>query len=39
VVPRHDGDGGRPLHALFDDRPALGEEDLDRIAGDVVDHL
>jgi histidine triad (HIT) family protein len=39
VVPRFEDDGGRPIHALFDDRPDLEDADLDRIAGDVVDHL
>ncbi|MFB6120018.1 MAG: HIT family protein [Halobacteriaceae archaeon] len=39
VVPRFDDDGGRPIHALFDSRPDLAEEELDRIAGDVVERV
>jgi histidine triad (HIT) family protein len=37
VVPRFDDDGGTPVHALFDARPDLPDEDLDRIAGDIVE--
>jgi histidine triad (HIT) family protein len=39
VVPRFEGDGGRPIHALVDDRPDLGEDDLEDIAADVADGL
>jgi len=35
VVPRFEGDGGRPIHALVEDRPDLSEDELDRIAADV----
>jgi histidine triad (HIT) family protein len=39
VVPRFEGDGGRPIHALVDDRPDLAEAELERIADDVADGL
>jgi histidine triad (HIT) family protein len=31
VVPRFEGDGGGPIHALFD-RPAVDDDELDAIA-------
>jgi len=36
IVPRFDGDGGRPIHALFDDRPEVGDDELDEIADAVA---
>ena len=39
VVPRFEDDGAGPIHALFDSRPELADETLDRIADDVVDGL
>ena len=35
VIPRFEGDGGAPIHAVAGDRPELGDDDLDRIADDV----
>jgi len=32
IVPRFDGDGGRPIHAIVDERPDLSDEELDEIA-------
>jgi len=32
VIPRFDGDGGRPIHAVAGSRPDLSEERLDEIA-------
>jgi histidine triad (HIT) family protein len=32
IVPRFDGDGGAPIHAVAGDRPDLSEEELDDIA-------
>ena len=35
VIPRFEGDGGRPIHAVAGTRPDLGDEDLDRIAENI----
>jgi histidine triad (HIT) family protein len=35
VVPRFEDDGGRPIHAIVEDRPDLSDDELDRIATDV----
>jgi len=35
VVPRFDGDGGAPIHAVAGERPDLADEELDAIAADV----
>ncbi|MFB6124322.1 MAG: HIT family protein [Haloferacaceae archaeon] len=32
VVPRFEGDGGRPIHAVVEDRPNLSDEELDAVA-------
>jgi len=39
LVPRFDGDGAGPIHGLFRERPELDDDELDRIAGDVVERL
>jgi histidine triad (HIT) family protein len=39
VVPRFEGDGGRPIHAVAGDRPDLSDDDLDAVAADVADRL
>ncbi|MFB6137798.1 MAG: HIT family protein [Halobacteriaceae archaeon] len=39
VVPRFAGDGNAPIHALFDERPDLGDDDLDAVAADIADGL
>jgi len=36
VVPRSPGDGGRPIHALFDG-VEMSDEDLEAVAEDVAD--
>jgi len=35
VVPRFDGDGGAPIHAVAGERPDFEDEELDAIAADV----
>lgn len=37
LVPRDEGDGNAPIHALFDERPDLMDDELDRIAGAIAD--
>ncbi|WP_423743578.1 HIT family protein (plasmid) [Haladaptatus sp. SPP-AMP-3] len=37
VIPRFDGDGGHPIHAIAGDRPDLSDEELDAIADDIRD--
>ena len=32
IVPRSGDDGQQPIHALFDDRPGVGDEEMDEIA-------
>ncbi|MFC6753639.1 HIT family protein [Halorubrum tibetense] len=36
VIPRFEGDGGAPLHAVGGDRPDLSEDELDAIAADIA---
>jgi len=36
IIPRFEGDGGAPLHAVGGKRPDLSEEELDAIADDVA---
>lgn len=35
VIPRFEGDGGRPIHAIAGDLPDLTDAELDAIASDV----
>ncbi|RLM91064.1 HIT family protein [Halobellus sp. Atlit-38R] len=35
VVPRFEGDGGGPIHAVAGDRPDLSEDELDDIADSI----
>ena len=35
VVPRFDGDGGGPIHAIAGQRPDLDDDELDAIADDI----
>ncbi len=35
VIPRFEGDGGAPLHAVGGARPDLSDEELDEVAADV----
>ncbi|PSQ16844.1 HIT family protein [Halobacteriales archaeon QS_8_69_26] len=39
IVPRFEGDGGAPIHAVGGDRPDLSDEELDGIAEDVASNL
>ncbi|MFB6142741.1 MAG: HIT family protein [Halorientalis sp.] len=39
VVPRFHDDGGHPIHAIVESRPDVSEDELDRIAGDIVERL
>jgi histidine triad (HIT) family protein len=39
VVPRFEGDGGAPIHAVAGARPDLSDDELDGIAGDVADAI
>ena len=36
IVPRFEDDGGRPIHALVNDRPDLSDDELDDIESDIV---
>ncbi len=35
IVPRFEGDGGGPIHAVAGDRPDLSDDELDDIAADI----
>ncbi|AXR76701.1 HIT family protein [Natrarchaeobaculum sulfurireducens] len=35
IVPRFDGDGGGPIHAVAGDVPDLADDDLDEIAAEI----
>ncbi|RNJ27306.1 HIT family protein [Halosegnis longus] len=35
IIPRFDGDGGRPVHAVAGSPPELSDEDLDTIAAEI----
>ncbi|MFB6106609.1 MAG: HIT family protein [Halobacteriaceae archaeon] len=37
VIPRFEGDGGAPIHAVAGERPDLDDDDLDRIAAAIRD--
>ncbi len=37
IIPRFDGDGGKPIHAIVRERPDLSDEELDAIADDIQD--
>lgn len=36
VIPRFEGDGGAPLHAVGGQRPDLSDDELDAIAADIA---
>lgn len=36
VIPRFEGDGGAPLHAVGGERPDLSDAELDAIAADIA---
>ncbi len=35
IVPRFEGDGGGPIHAIAGDRPDLDDDELDEIAASI----
>ncbi|WP_435180600.1 HIT family protein [Halorussus sp. AFM4] len=35
IIPRFEGDGGRPIHAVAGERPDLSDEELDEIAEEI----
>ena len=35
VVPRFDGDGGHPIHAVAGNRPSISDDELDEIANRI----
>ncbi len=35
IIPRFEGDGGAPVHAIAGQRPDLSEDDLDDIVADI----
>ncbi|SIR57320.1 histidine triad (HIT) family protein [Haladaptatus litoreus] len=37
IIPRFDGDGGNPIHAIAGNTPDLSDEELDEIASDIAD--
>lgn len=37
VIPRFEGDGGGPIHAITGSRPELSDGELDSIAKDIAD--
>ncbi|MFC7176778.1 HIT family protein [Halosegnis marinus] len=39
VIPRFEGDGGAPIHAVAGDRPDLSDDELDDIAADIGGRL
>jgi len=39
VVPRFEGDGGGPIHALFDERPDLSDDEMGDVATAIAEHV
>ena len=37
IIPRFEGDGGGPIHAIAGERPDLSDEELDEIADRIAD--
>jgi histidine triad (HIT) family protein len=37
IVPRFDGDGGHPIHAVAGDRPNLDDDELDEIEAAIAE--
>jgi histidine triad (HIT) family protein len=35
VVPRFEGDGGRPIHALIEERPDVSDDELEDVAAAI----
>ncbi|MFB6109150.1 MAG: HIT family protein [Haloplanus sp.] len=35
VVPRFEGDGGKPIHAIVDSHPEMDDAELDAVAEDI----
>lgn len=38
IIPRFDGDGGSPIHAVAGETPSLSDTELDEIAATISDH-
>ena len=38
IIPRFEGDGGNPIHAVAGDHPDLSDDELDDIASDIEEH-
>jgi histidine triad (HIT) family protein len=38
IVPRFEGDGGSPIHAVAGERPELSDAELDAVADAIADH-
>lgn len=39
IVPRFDGDGGRPIHAVGGEPPSLDDDELETICTDITENL
>ncbi len=39
LIPRFEGDGGGPIHAVAGEPPELADEELDEVAETIADHL
>lgn len=39
IIPRFEGDGGRPIHAVAGSRPDLAADDLDDIRDDIAERV
>ena len=39
LIPRFAGDGGGPIHAIAGEAPDLDDDELDRIAADIDEHV
>jgi len=37
IIPRFEGDGGNPIHAIAGERPELSDAELDDIADDIAE--
>ncbi|WP_248895700.1 HIT family protein [Haloplanus halobius] len=35
IVPRFEGDGGRPIHAIVEDRPDVSDDELEDVAAAI----
>ena len=39
IIPRFEGDGGRPIHAIAGERPDLSDKDFDEIEADIEERV